>query len=117
MASALGASTMQSSFMGAGLRARGGAFTARVSAPRSVAVRAGFNNMVKLGGGKKWERQELTPNGKPVKITMHVKKGDIVQVVARMGCGVGWHRVRTAPRGAGGLLRAHTSTQASTRLG
>lgn len=72
---------MQSSFLGSGLRARaaGGAFTTRRS---SVAVRAGYNNMVKLGGGKKWERQELTAGGKPVKVDMHVKKGDIVQVRA-----------------------------------
>jgi len=72
---------MQSSFMGAGVRSgalrSSSAFTARRPA---LIVRAGYNNMVKLGGGKKWERQELTPNGKPVKIDMHVKRGDIVQV-------------------------------------
>lgn len=80
MASALSAGcTMQSSFMGSSLRARSGAFTARRVTPGMV-VRAGYNNMVKLGGGKKWERQELTPSGKPVKVAMHVKKGDIVQV-------------------------------------
>lgn len=75
-------SAMQSSsFLGSSLRARSTAFTARRAAPGMV-VFAGYNNMVKLGGGKKWERQALHPSGKPIKIDMHVKKGDIVQVIA-----------------------------------
>lgn len=77
---------MQSSFLGATLRRGGAAFApakaAGSTSRAAVTVRAGYNNMVKLGGGKKWERQELTPNGKPVKVDMHVKKGDVVQVIA-----------------------------------
>ena len=34
------------------------------------------------GPGKKWEHYELTANGKPVRQTMHVKKGDTVQIIA-----------------------------------
>jgi hypothetical protein len=66
---------------------------AAAPAPRRGALQvvAGFNNMVKLGGGKKWERQELTANGKPVRVTMHVKAGDIVQVRSGGGFwGGGW---------------------------
>ncbi len=33
------------------------------------------------GPGKKWESYELTKNGKPVRIPMHVKKGDTVVVI------------------------------------
>jgi hypothetical protein len=100
----------QSSFMGAGLRpagaaraaprGAGAAFTGRRPA---LVVRAGYNNMVKLGGGKKWERQELYPSGKPVKIDMHVKKGDIVQVCVEDERG---ERVGHALRDGGGWLAA-----------
>ncbi len=34
------------------------------------------------GPGKKWEHYELTANGKPVRIPMHVKKGDTVQIIS-----------------------------------
>ena len=34
------------------------------------------------GPGKKWEHYDLNKNGKPVRIPMHVKKGDTVQVIA-----------------------------------
>lgn len=33
------------------------------------------------GPGKKWEHYELTANGKPVRQSMHVKAGDVVQVI------------------------------------
>lgn len=32
------------------------------------------------GPGKKWEHYELNDNGKPLRIPMHVKTGDVVQV-------------------------------------
>lgn len=35
-----------------------------------------------IGPGKKWEHYELNKNGKPVRHKLHVKKGDLVQVVA-----------------------------------
>jgi len=35
-----------------------------------------------IGGGKKWEHYELTKNGKPVRIKMHVRKEDTVVVIA-----------------------------------
>merc|ERR1711966_592242 len=31
---------------------------------------------------KRWVKQELNQNGKPVRVKMHVKKGDTVQVIA-----------------------------------
>ena len=34
------------------------------------------------GPGKKWEHYTLTPNGKPVRIKMHIKSGDLVKVIA-----------------------------------
>ena len=34
------------------------------------------------GPGKKWEHYELTANGKPLRIPMHVKKGDTVQIIS-----------------------------------
>ncbi|KAL6782195.1 PRPL24 [Auxenochlorella protothecoides x Auxenochlorella symbiontica] len=36
----------------------------------------------KIGPGKKWEHYELNDNGKPLRIPMHVKTGDVVQVIA-----------------------------------
>jgi hypothetical protein len=78
---------MQSTFAGSSLRGARAAFGARAPmapARGGLVIVAGYNNMVKLGGGKKWERQELTANGKPVRVPMHVKKGDVVQV------GGGW---------------------------
>ena len=33
------------------------------------------------GPGKKWESYELNKNGNPVRIPMHVKKGDTVVVI------------------------------------
>ncbi|GBF92468.1 50S ribosomal protein, chloroplastic [Raphidocelis subcapitata] len=81
----MASATMHSSFAGASLRGARAAFGARAPVAPSrggLVIVAGYNNMVKLGGGKKWERQELTPNGKPVKTPMHVKKGDVVQVIA-----------------------------------
>jgi len=45
-------------------------------------VVAHYGGKANLGGGKPWERTQLNQNGKPVKMDMHVKKGDIVQVVA-----------------------------------
>lgn len=103
------AAAMQSSFLGASLRRAGGAFAPAAPASRSsVTVRAGYNNMVKLGGGKKWERQELTANGKPVKMDMHVKKGDVVQV--RMTCS--W---QMAAAGGGGCARQPAAAAAGVR--
>lgn len=38
-----------------------------------------------IGPGKKWEKRELTANGKPVFQKIHVKKGDTVVVSACSG--------------------------------
>jgi large subunit ribosomal protein L24 len=34
------------------------------------------------GPGKRWEHYELNKNGKPVRVKMHIKTGDTVQVIA-----------------------------------
>ena len=34
------------------------------------------------GPGKKWEHYDLNKNGKPVRIPMHVRKGDTVQIIS-----------------------------------
>lgn len=34
------------------------------------------------GPGKKWEHYDLNKNGKPLRIPMHVRRGDTVQVIA-----------------------------------
>lgn len=75
------AANMQSSFLGSSLRSS----TQRCFVPSRVSpavspVVAHYGGRVKLGGGKPWERTEVNHNGKPVKVKMHVKKGDIVQV-------------------------------------
>jgi hypothetical protein len=77
---------MQSSFLGSsnGLRA-GRAFAPSRVSPVVPTVVAHYGGKANLGGGKPWERTQVNHNGKPVKVDMHIKKGDIVQV--RM-CGV-----------------------------
>ncbi|KAL3138671.1 Plastid ribosomal protein L24, variant 2 [Trebouxia sp. C0010 RCD-2024] len=35
-----------------------------------------------IGPGKKWEHYDLTKNGKPVRLPMHVQRGDMVQVIS-----------------------------------
>lgn len=34
------------------------------------------------GPGKKWEHYKLNKNGKPIRLPMHVRTGDFVQVIA-----------------------------------
>lgn len=72
---------MQSSFLGtsSGLRAGRAFAPSRVSVAAPTVV-AHYGGKANLGGGKPWERTQTNHNGKPVKIDMHVKKGDIVQV-------------------------------------
>eukprot|EP00879_Flechtneria_rotunda_P000892 GHRR01001019.1.p1 GENE.GHRR01001019.1~~GHRR01001019.1.p1 ORF type:complete len:199 (+),score=84.17 GHRR01001019.1:214-810(+) len=81
MASLLASGRMQSSYMGSSLRVQRCFVPSRVSSVASTVV-AHYGNKVNLGGGKPWERTEVNNNGKPVKFKMHVKRGDIVQVVA-----------------------------------
>ena len=52
------------------------------------------------GPGKKWEHTETNQNGKPVRVSMHVRKGDTVKV--RMGQLAG-SRERAARGGLAGL--------------
>jgi large subunit ribosomal protein L24 len=72
---------MQSTFLGSGLRSSTQrCFVPSRASPKASTVVAHYGGRVNLGGGKAWERTETNQNGKPVKIKMHVKKGDIVQV-------------------------------------
>jgi large subunit ribosomal protein L24 len=54
------------------------------AAPRrgALVVVAARGGLPRPGGGKAWERVEVNHNGKPVKVPMHVKTGDTVQVIA-----------------------------------
>jgi len=79
MAASFASSRMQSSFLGSSVRMQGCFVPSRVS-PVAGTVVAHYGNKANLGGGKPWERTEVDKNGKPVKVEMHVKKGDIVQV-------------------------------------
>lgn len=38
--------------------------------------------MILQGPGKKWEHYETNKNGKVVRPTMHIRKGDTVQIIA-----------------------------------
>lgn len=72
-----------SSFLGSSLRRSAVGAAPRAPASRGAAplrVVAHYGNRVNMGGGKPWERTEVNSNGKPVKINMHVKTGDVVQV-------------------------------------
>lgn len=109
---------MQSSFLGTsnGLRAQRCFAPSRVS-PAAPTVVAHYGGKANLGGGKPWERTKVNKNGNPVKIDMHVKKGDIVQVRAsqedeEQGMCVGRGCSRSSPCDRGhviALTRAHRS--------
>ena len=43
---------------------------------------ADFNDLILQGPGKKWEHYETNKNGKVVRPTMHIRKGDTVQIIA-----------------------------------
>jgi large subunit ribosomal protein L24 len=81
---------MQSSFLGSsnGLRAQRAFAPSRVSVAAPTVV-AHYGGKANLGGGKPWERTQVNENGKPVKMDMHIKKGDIVQVCCLCGLGYG----------------------------
>lgn len=34
------------------------------------------------GPGKKWEHYDLNKNGKPLRVPMHVQRGDMVQIIS-----------------------------------
>jgi len=77
---ALLSSRMQSSFLGSSVQQR--SFTTRRPVAASVVVRAAYGDLPKVGGGRKWVHTKVNQNGKPVKVSMHVKKGDLVVVIA-----------------------------------
>lgn len=77
MASSLGSS----SYFGSNVRQQTALSTRRV-APVAVRVVAGWGKQPKIGPGKRWEKPELTKNGKVVRVKLHVKKGDTVIVSA-----------------------------------
>jgi hypothetical protein len=55
-----------------------------VAARCPLTVTCAYGSATKVGGGKKWVHTEVNHNGKPVKVKMHVKKGDMVQVRGRL---------------------------------
>ncbi|KAG2485301.1 hypothetical protein HYH03_015975 [Edaphochlamys debaryana] len=75
------------------LSARGAFLGSRVglgkaAAPRRLPVAttthvvAAYGDLPKIGGGRKWEHHEVGPSGRALRVPMHVKKGDTVQVIA-----------------------------------
>lgn len=107
---------MQSSYLGSSLRASSSAsavaFTGRRPALASVTVRAAYGDLPKIGGGRKWKHIETNDNGNPVKVPMHVKKGDLVQVSKLAACG-SWQQMSLLTAGGKHLwqLVANTSWQ------
>ena len=85
MAASMMNSKMQSSFLGSSLRTQRPFVPSRAS-PVAGTVVAAYGNKLNPGGGKPWERTEVNKNGKPVKVKMHVKAGDIVQVQSSFSC-------------------------------
>jgi hypothetical protein len=79
MAASFAFSKTQSSFLGSSVRTQGCFVPSRVS-PVAGTVVAHYGTKANPGGGKPWERTQTNQNGKPIKIKMHIKKGDIVQV-------------------------------------
>lgn len=63
-----------------------------------MTVVAAYGDLPKIGGGRKWEHYELLPSGKAVRIPMHVKKGDKVQVIAGEDKGKVGTIVRVLPK-------------------
>lgn len=56
-----------------------------ISCPAAAAAAAPTCSAPSLspqGPGKKWEHTETNSNGKPVRVPMHVRKGDTVKVIA-----------------------------------
>ncbi|MEW5299787.1 MAG: hypothetical protein WDW38_010877 [Sanguina aurantia] len=66
--------------------------------PASLQVVASHGVLPKIGGGRKWDYAELTPNGRAVRIDMHVKKGDYVQVIAGKDKGLIGNIIQVLPK-------------------
>eukprot|EP00798_Chlamydomonas_sp_ICE-L_P001913 gene1913-33326_t len=54
----------------------------RLSTSMSPVTTCAYGNLPNVGGGRKWKKIETNHNGKPVKVKMHVKKGDLVQIIS-----------------------------------
>lgn len=81
MAASLLSSTRASSLFGGRCNGPQSALLRRASvAPLHVVASRG--KLPNVGGGRKWKHVEVNENGNPVKVPMHIKKGDLVQVVA-----------------------------------
>lgn len=52
----------------------------RASSAAPLTVVASYGTDSNIGGGRRWKHLELNKNGKPVRVKVHVKKGDTVQV-------------------------------------
>ena len=56
-----------------------------VAARAPLSVTCAYGTTPKVGGGKRWKHTEVNVNGNPVKVEMHIKKGDTVQVGSCFG--------------------------------
>ena len=79
------ASMMMSSRLGPNAVFGGSKLGARsvVPARAPLTVTCAYGTTPKVGGGKRWKHTEVNENGNPVKVPMHIKKGDTVQVRRR----------------------------------
>lgn len=41
-----------------------------------------LTTIILQGPGKKWEHYNLNKNGKPIRLPMHVQRGDMVQIIS-----------------------------------
>ncbi|PNG99954.1 50S ribosomal protein L24, chloroplastic [Tetrabaena socialis] len=78
MASLLGARAP--AFFGSRVESR--SLAPRRLTPTTTHVVAAYGDLPKVGGGRKWEHLEIGPGGKALRVPMHIKKGDTVQVIA-----------------------------------
>ncbi len=86
-----------SAMLGSSLRQQGGLAARSRTSAMPLTVTAAWGKLPNVGGGRKWEHKEVNKNGKPVKIGMHVKKGDTVQVSVEWQCKgarLGGHRAK-----------------------
>jgi large subunit ribosomal protein L24 len=97
MASVLGARAP--AFLGSRLCGGHAVAPRRALASAKPCIVAAYGDLPRIGGGRKWEHYEVLPNsGRAVRVKMHVKKGDTVQVIAGKDKGKVGTVIKVAPK-------------------
>ena len=66
-----------------GEMSRAGLSDSKSESAGHLEARTGMHNSCLLQGpGKKWEHYDLNKNGKPLRLPMHVQRGDLVQIIS-----------------------------------